>query len=278
MFGPVLAATDEKLFVAWHGPGNLFTGAGDSRMYFGYLQKGGGFHHLGVVPDALSAGPPGIAVYEGLVYVGWRALGNVTVGMVPGNQHWILYGTFDPSREKWSIPEHGAINIVHANSASGPCFTSVGDRLYALWRGTGSLTFYGPNSDPGDPFIYYAFFDGESWSALNLPLPTVPGALTAWGPGAVEWKGGLCIGWRGDQPRFGAPGSSEMRFANLHDESGWKSLDLFGASRHGSAFGPAMASDKKQGKLWVAWRGVYDREKGTDDQQLYLTEVKDPNN
>lgn len=274
MFGPSLAVSANRLFISWHGPGNVFTGTGDSQTHFGYYEHGQGFKLLGVIPEARSAGPPGMAVYKGLLYSGWRADGNVTVGTVPGNQHWILYGTFDPLSETWSIEDEGAVNIVHANSTSGPSFASVGDKLYALWRGTGSLTLLGPNSDPGDPLIYYAWFDGASWSARNLPLPTVPSANTAWGASATEWDGKLCIGWRGDQPWDGAEGDQSIYFASLDEFGRWEPLDCFDELNLESAFGPSMASDPEGEELWVAWRGIFDSQQGIDDQGLYLARFR----
>src|SRR5262249_13112171 len=147
---------------------NLFTGTGEGKMYFGSYRKESGFVSLGEIPQAASAGPPGLAVYRGLVYAAWRGLGNITLGYgVPGKEHWILYAIYNPLEKRLSSqPQHSVLNaIVHANSATGPCLATVNDKLYAVWRGTGSVTFHGASSNPGDPLICYASFDGVTWSA-----------------------------------------------------------------------------------------------------------------
>ncbi len=269
MFGPVLAASSDQLFIAWHGEGNLFSGTGDPAAYFASMRQDGEIQYAGVVPGPYSAGPPGLAVFNGLVYLSWRAYGNVTVGTVPGNHHWINYKVFDPQAGVWLGKPSHSINIVHANGTSGPTLAPVGERLYAVWRGTGSLTFLGPNSDPGDPLLYHGFFDGETWSTFQLPLPIIPKAQSAWTPGAVAWGGGLLVGWRGDQPRGKTPGNPALSFALLQGDDEWRSVNLFGENPPGSAFGPAMAVDPNGEVLQLFWRGVFDRASGEDDQQIY---------
>ena len=277
MFGPVMAATENQLFIAWHGEGNLFSGTGDSRIYFASLQRGGEVRYWGAVPGAKSAGSPGLAVYQGRVYVGWRSTGNITLGLVAGNRHWINHVVFDPSSGQWQDAPSDGINIVHANSTSGPAFAPVGTKLYALWRGTGSVTFYGPNSDPGDPYIYYGFYDGKNWSTLQLPLPRVmgtnaswsPGAVTSWSPGAVDWMGNLFVGWRGDQARGDVPSDSTLSFGLKSRDDQWEEIDLFNGESPGSAFSPSMVVDGRSGRLWVFWRGEFDRQTGIDDQKIY---------
>ncbi len=276
MFGPVLAASQKELFIAWHGAGNLFSGSGDQRLFLASLQRDGQMRYYGAVPGALSAGPPGLAVHEGLVYVGWRSPGNITVGVVPGNQHWINFRVFNPQTELWVGVDDNGGNIVHANGTSGPVFAPVAGTLYGLWRGTGSLTFYGPNSDPGDPNIYYGSLDGNRWSTLQLPLPTIPGALTAWSPGAVEWKGGLLVGWRGDQQKGRDPGDETLSFARLTSARQWETIELFEDAKPASAFAPSMAVDPREEVLWVFWRGGFNRESSNDDQQIYSATFVDP--
>lgn len=275
MFGPVLAASEERLYVAWHGEGNLFTGTGDGRLHLAYLDSLNQIHSLGEVPGAISAGPPGLAVYEGLVYVGWRSAGNITLGMVPGNQHWINYMVYDPEAEAWLDTTQKGGNIVHANGTSGPIFAVVGRSLYGLWRGTGSMTFYGPNSAPGDPSIYFGWLDHDEWSTSQLPLPTIPGASTAWSPGAVEWKEKLLVGWRGDQARGEKPEDPTLSFALYQGHERWETLELFGQSKPESAFAPAMTVDRGTGRLWVFWRGVLNSEEKIDNQQIYTASFAD---
>lgn len=265
MFSPALAVHGQTLFLAWHGAGNLFTGTGDPALFLGSYSVADGFRVIGPIPNAASAGPPSLAVYHGVLYAAWRSIGNVTLGMVRGNEHWILYATYHPEKNEWTLP----LNIVHANSTSGPSLATVNDKLYAVWRGTGSVTFYGPNSDPGDPLIYYASFDGRVWSAATLPLPTIPGAATAWGAAAATWNGHLCVGWRGEQPWDGAKGDQTLHFAILEDSGSWKPLKLFEGTNPASAFGPFMASSKDS--LWIAWRGGFDSGRALDDQSLYLS-------
>jgi hypothetical protein len=271
MFSPALAVHGRDLFVAWHGPGNLFTGTGEGSISFGVFKTEGGFRHLGMIPKAVSAGPPSLAVFRNRLYGAWRGAGNVTVWMVSGNESGIMYATYDLDLGKWSSEDSPPVNIVHGNSTSGPCLATVNEKLYAVWRGTGSVTFHGPNSEPGDPLIYYASFDGTSWSAKNLPLPTIPGASTAWGASAADWNGLLCVGWRGNQPWDGAKGDQLIHFAVLTEDKGWQPLDVFKDAKPASAFGPFLASDSANGELWVAWRGAYDSARGIDDQTLYLT-------
>lgn len=267
MFSPALTVHERTLYLAWHGEGNLFTGTGNSTLSFGAFDSANGFRSLGAIPDAVSAGPPALTVFQGRLYAAWRSLGNITVGMVRGNEHWILYSSFDLAAQKWAAP----LNIVHANSTAGPSLAAVNDRLYAVWRGTGSLTFHGPNRDPGDPLIYYASFDGKSWSAQTLPLPTIPGATTAWGASAVNWAGHLCVGWRGNQPWDGANGDQTIYLAQYEPDQGWEPLKFFSAPIPTSAFGPSLASDGD--RLWIGWRGPYNSERAIDDQSLSVTSI-----
>lgn len=274
MFSPALAAHGDTVFIAWHGPGNLFTGTGDARIFFGSYNEKRGFRELGAIPKAASAGPPSLAMYQGRLYGAWRGLGNITMGMVRGNEHWILYATCDVETQTWSSAEGSLFSIVHANSTSGPALATVGDKLYAVWRGTGSLTFDGPNRDPGDPLIYYASFDGNTWSAKTLPLTTIPGAETAWGAAAAEWNGRLCAGWRGNQPWDGARGDQSVYFAVLDPENGWQRLNVFGASIPLSAFGPAMASGPAKNEIWIGFRGEFNSTRNIDDQSIYVLSLK----
>jgi hypothetical protein len=268
MFSPALAVHGDTLYLAWHGPGNLFTGTGDGAIYLGDYKTGRGFRCLGAIPQASSAGPPSMAVFQGRLYAAWRGAGNVTLGMVRGNEHWILYATFDFKREKWSSAEQPLFSIVHANSTSGPCLATVNDQLHAIWRGTGSLTFHGPNPDPGDPFLYHASFDGKSWSAQILPLPTIPGARSAWRASATAWQGRLCVGWRGDQPWDGALGDQTFYFSVLNEDKAWQPLNLPRQALAG-AFDPSLASSGEE--LWVGWRGEFDSSRNLDDQGMQLT-------
>ncbi len=271
MFGPVLASNQDRLFIAWHGAGNLFSGTGDPRLYLAAISRDGLVQHLGAVPDAVSAGPPGLAVHRGLVYVGWRAGGNITVGTVPGNQHWINFNVYDPKTQSWLGEKGGGGNIVHANGTSGPTFAAAGERLYVLWRGTGSITFYGPNSDPGDPSIYYGFLTEGEWSTRQLPLPIIPGALTAWSPGAVAWHDHLLVAWRGDQQRGDTRADSSVSLAWYDGNQNWHTIDLFANSKPRSAFAPSLAVDETDENLWMFWRGEFDLESGINDQQIYAT-------
>lgn len=274
MFSPALAVHGETLYFVWHGPGNLFTGTGDGNIFFGAYEVGRGFRALGPIPKAMSAGPPSLALYNGRLFASWRGLGNITVGTVSGNEPWLLYAAYDLTQNKWSSEEGPISGIVHANSTAGPGLAVVSGKLYGFWRGTGSVAFYGPNSDPGDSLIYYASFDGTAWSAQNLPLPTIPNAGTAWGASAADWNGRLCVGWRGVQPWDAAKGDQLLHFGVLTSNQVWRPLKLFKTSLPSSAFGPSLAADPRKNELWVAWRGSYDSAQGLDDQALYLASFR----
>lgn len=141
--------------------------------------------------------------------------------------------------------------------------------MHLFWRGSGSVNFFGPNSDPGDALIYYGSFDGEDWSTKQLPLPTIPNAVSAWGPGMVEWQEDLWVGWRGDQARDDRPEDTKLYFAKMDAEGRWEALDLLDDPLARSAFAPALTTTYEGQRLWIFWRGPFDRGKGVDDQKIY---------
>jgi len=124
--------------------------------------------------------------------------------------------------------------------SGAPALANYNGKLYMAWRGAGD----------GSDKIYYASFDGVSWSQQNR----AGGFGISGSPALAVYNDRLYMAWRG-----AGDGSDKIYYAYF-DGSSWSGQNR--AASYGISGSPALAAYSS--RLWMAWRGA-----GSGDDKIY---------
>jgi Pro-kumamolisin, activation domain len=162
--GPALAGYGGDLFAAWKGHST-------SNVYLSY-DVGSGWTTPVQVPGASTDASPTITYYPDLaaVVMAWTTSGHSMNYAV----YALLFGSFTASG---TIP--GA-------SDQGPALTTLGDRLFAAWKGNGGEKVY-YSAQPPLSLV-------GTWAAEQ----TIPEAFTLTSPALAVWGPTLFTAWTGN--------------------------------------------------------------------------------
>jgi hypothetical protein len=256
---------EDRLYAAWKGE------IGDDRLFYS-LFDGHTWSAAKTIPGNSSVGPTLAGLGEEL-FAGWK-------------------GEHGDDRQFWSrlsnpsshVPWSDALVLALADSTSGPAFASLGDNLWAAWKGSGSdqtiwtATYDGawspivPINDVGtsvgpsiaamndtvlatwigtnnDRRIWYSTLTNNEWAVQN----TIPGGVSSEGASLALYGTALYALWRGDI-------GDDTLYYSTWDGATWNGpthLPTFHSST-----GPAIA--EYGGKLYAMWKGP------VGDQSLHL--------
>jgi hypothetical protein len=163
--GPALCAlSSTQLVAAWKSI--------DQSLYYA-VYNGSHWTTPSQIPGVASSVGPSLALYNGKVYAIWKG---------EGTDQSLWYASFDGS--KWSGQTAGSsqTQIPNVGSSVGPSLATVGNKLYAVWKGAGT-----------DERLWYASYDGSKWSGQTAgsSQTQIPNAASSVGAAIAEFNGKL---------------------------------------------------------------------------------------
>ena len=204
--GPSLCACNfagvESLYAAWKS-----TGSDQSLWYASFDGTNWSAQALLVSRGAaanmvpLSSVGPSLAALNGVLYAAWK-------GSACNQGLW--FASFDGANWSPQTQIPGTASSVAPLSSVGPSLCEFGGKLYAAWKG-----------GDGDQSVWYASFDGTSWSAQAKHYgvaSSIGPALTVFGTKLYAmWKGSGNDTISGMRPSTERPG---LRRQNSRGEPG----------------------------------------------------------
>jgi hypothetical protein len=183
-----------RLYMAWKGDGeeHIWWSASTDGVHWPAKQQV--LFHNGGNPGS-SVGPA-LADYGGVLFMAWKGAGSdqrIWWSVLGGDRRWsqqiAVPGTPSSGAPSTSV---GPALAAYTNLANQPL-------LYMAWKGQGQ-----------DQSIWYAYFDGQRWSAqtpVNGAMG-VPPPGTSIGPALVARPGSLSMAWKGIDNQIGIFGAS----------------------------------------------------------------------
>jgi hypothetical protein len=116
---------------------------------------------------------PSLASYKGKVYAAWKG---------KNNDQSLWYAIYDGSTWSGQVSGTNQTQIPGVGSSVGPSLASVGNTLYAVWKGEGS-----------DETLWYAQYDGSNWSGktAGTQQTQIAGSGSSVGAAIAGFKGNL---------------------------------------------------------------------------------------
>jgi hypothetical protein len=179
--GPALCALGTQLIAAWK---NVF----DSSLYFASY-NGTTWTAPSQISGVGSSVGPSLAIYGGKLYAIWKG---------EGSDQSLWYASYDGTKWSGQTPGSSQTQIPGVGSSVGASLASVGNNLYAVWKGEGS-----------DESLWYAFYDGTKWSGQTpgSSQTQIPGVGSSIGAAVAEFSGNLyamCKGKDSDPSLYNA--------------------------------------------------------------------------
>ena len=163
--GPALCSLGTKLIAAWK---NIF----DQNLYFA-AYDGTNWSAQSPIAGVASSVGPSLAIYGSKLYAVWRG---------EGTDQSLWYAQYDG--HAWSGQTQGSsqTQIPGVGSSVGASLASVGNKLYAVWKGEGA-----------DQSLWYAQYDGHTWSGQTqgTSQTQIPGIGSSIGAAIAEFNGSL---------------------------------------------------------------------------------------
>ena len=162
--GPALAAYGGDLFAAWKGHAT-------SNVYLSY-NLGGGWSTQITVPGASTDSSPAITYYPDLaaIVVAWTTSADTMHDAV----YALLFGSFTAS------------GTIPGGTDQGPALATLGDRLFAAWKGTTTNK------------VFYSSQPALSLVGTWAPQQTIPAAFTLTSPALASLAPTLFTAWTGN--------------------------------------------------------------------------------
>ncbi len=167
---------------------------------------------------------PSMALYQGSLYMAWKAIGNYT-------DIWWTRGVGGPS----FAPQQRVSNV---GTDTGPALAAFGGRLHMVWKGIA-----------GDAGIWWTTFDGNQWRPSGQSQIT--GVGTTARPALAVWRDVLYMAWKGSN-------DTGIWWTTYTDESGWAANPVVQRRipNVGTSDGPTLAVYNNI--LYMAWKNSND--------------------
>lgn len=180
-----------------------------------------------IVPNVGTSHGPSMAIYQGSLFMAWKATGNYT------DIWWTSQAIGGPK----FAPQQRVSNV---GTDSGPALAEFGGRLHMVWKGI-----------TGDAGIWWTTFDGNQWSSSGQLQIT--GVGTTARPALVVWGGVLYMAWKGSN-------DTGIWWTTYTDESGWAANPVVQRRipNVSTSDGPTLAVYNNV--LYMAWKNSTDPE------------------
>lgn len=214
------AGLSPQIFAAWKGvngdPGIYWTSCCNAQTW---IPQENARNVVGT-----DAGPS-LAVFGNLIYAAWKGPTSAN-GVNDQQMHWY---TFDGRADSDWVPLRPT---PVGETSFGPSLAVFGSRLFAAWK-----------SKDAAPEMYYAYFDGKTWSNQII----IPNTGTSAGPSLAVFGNLLWAIWKG------AYDDNGIYYAAFNG-NGWGAQNRI--PNVGTSDRPALAM--YDNRLYAVWKGAYD--------------------
>jgi len=158
------------------------------------------------------------------------------------------------------------------NESSYPKIAVEGDKIYVVWQDKSNISNNGDDSD-----IFYRYFDGSSWSKIQVISEPVPGqdfnTRESWGPSIAVNNGKIYVVWE-DNNNFNNAGYDDDIFfrCNLTGSS-WENIQVISEPVQGQFFNfrdseyPDIAIEND--KIFIVWQDLNQSNSAGNDYDIF---------
>ncbi len=158
------------------------------------------------------------------------------------------------------------------NSSGGAKVAVEGDKVYVVWVDNTSYNGAGPDLD-----IFFRFFDGSSWSEIQVISEPVPGKdinyRWSYYPDIAVENGKIYVVWSDNNNTNGAGWDYDIFYRCKLTGSGWENIQVLSEPVFGKNFNteesshPVIAVDN--GKIYVAWEDKNNTNGAETDDDIF---------